>query len=100
MMKLHDNLQNMKTIQPFHITERGQVSIPAKFRRGQFQFLPGRKVKWEPQDNGALLVRVLNPKPKGIRAAVGLLNRDEMEKTKTTAEWMKIIYEGEEDVRH
>jgi AbrB family looped-hinge helix DNA binding protein len=79
------------------ITERGQVSIPAELRR-EMHLNPGQLVLWEKVSatECRLVIeprKVIRPNPV---AAIGFAKRHGLS-TRTTAEWMKILREGEED---
>jgi AbrB family looped-hinge helix DNA binding protein len=79
------------------VTERGQVSIPAELRR-EMNLTPGQTVFWE--KISATECRVVIEPRKGIKpnpvAAIGFAKRHGLP-TRATAEWMKILREGEED---
>jgi AbrB family looped-hinge helix DNA binding protein len=79
------------------ITERGQVSIPAELRR-DMNLTPGQTVLWEKVS--ATECRLVIEPRKVIKsdpvAAIGFAKRHGLP-TRTTAEWMKILREGEED---
>lgn len=77
------------------LTERGQVSIPADFR-SDLGLKPGDKLLWRVAEDRSLQLAVCEPPPrKGAMAMLGYAKtfRD----TRTTAEWMKELREGEED---
>lgn len=79
------------------ITERGQVSIPAELRR-EMHLTPGKTVLWEKVSATECRLRVearsaVTPDPV---AAIGFAKRHGLPQH-TTAEWMKILREGEED---
>jgi AbrB family looped-hinge helix DNA binding protein len=79
------------------ITERGQVSIPAELRR-EMNLTPGQMVLWEKVS--ATECRLVIEPRKVIKSdpivAIGFARRHGLP-TRTTAEWMKILREGEED---
>jgi AbrB family looped-hinge helix DNA binding protein len=79
------------------ITERGQVSIPAELRR-EMNLTPGQMVLWEKVS--ATECRLVVEPRKVIKsdpiAAIGFAKRHGLP-TRTTADWMKILREGEED---
>jgi AbrB family looped-hinge helix DNA binding protein len=79
------------------ITERGQVSIPAELRR-EMRLTPGQTVIWEKisATECRLVVeprKVIKPDPV---AAVGFAKRHGLP-ARATADWMKILREGEDD---
>ena len=77
------------------LTERGQVSIPADFR-AEVGLKPGDKLLWSTSGDKALLITTCEiPKRKSFRSAIGYAKS--FCKTMSTAEWMKILREGEED---
>ena len=77
------------------LTERGQISIPADFR-ADLGLLPGQKLLWSASGDHALLLTVCEtPRPKGAMAMLGYAKT--FRETKSTAEWMKELREGEED---
>lgn len=77
------------------LTERGQVSIPADFR-AELGLKPGDKLLWSASGDKALLITTCEaPKRKGARAMLGYAKT--FRETMSTAEWMKILREGEED---
>jgi AbrB family looped-hinge helix DNA binding protein len=79
------------------VTERGQISIPAELRR-EMHLTPGKTVLWEKVS--ATECRLLieeSPKTKSDpMAAIGFAKRHGLPQH-TTAEWMKVLREGEED---
>ena len=79
------------------ITERGQVSIPAELRR-EMQLTPGQTVLWEKVSatECRLVIeprKAIKPDPVG---AIGFAKRHGLP-ARTTAGWMKILREGEDD---
>ena len=77
------------------LTERGQISIPADFR-AELGLQPGDKLLWSANgDRTLLLTTVEIPKRKGAMAMLGYAKT--FRETMSTAEWMKILREGEED---
>ena len=77
------------------LTERGQISIPADFR-AELGLHPGDKLLWSANgDRTLLLTTVEIPKRKGAMAMLGYAKT--FRETMSTAEWMKILREGEED---
>ena len=77
------------------LTERGQISIPADFR-AELGLKPGDKLLWSASGDKALLVMTVEaPKRKSFKSAIGYAKT--FRKTMSTAEWMKILREGEED---
>ena len=83
----------MKTI----ITERGQTSIPAELRR-EMHLIPGQTIIWEkvsPTECRVIVPPTPAVKPDPV-AAIGFARRHGLP-AHTTAEWMKILREGEAD---
>ena len=77
------------------LTERGQISIPADFR-AELGLKPGDKLLWSTSGNKALLITTVEvPKRKTFKSALGFAKT--FRETMSTAEWMKILREGEED---
>ena len=79
------------------ITERGQVSIPAKLRR-EMHLAPGQVVIWEKISATECRVTV-SPPPKVKPDPVAALNfaREHGLESMPTDEWMRILREGEEE---
>ena len=77
------------------ITERGQISIPADFR-AELDLRPGQKLLWSTTADRALRLTVCEPpKRKGAMAMLGYAKT--FRETMSTAEWMKLLREGEEE---
>ncbi len=77
------------------LTERGQISIPADFR-AELGLKPGDKLLWRTSGDKALLITAVEvPKRKSFKSAIGYAKT--FRETMSTAEWMKILREGEED---
>ncbi|MBR3085977.1 MAG: AbrB/MazE/SpoVT family DNA-binding domain-containing protein [Kiritimatiellae bacterium] len=77
------------------LTERGQISIPADFR-AELGLKPGDKLLWSTSGDKTLLITTVEvPKRKSFKSAIGYAKT--FRKTMSTAEWMKILREGEED---
>ena len=79
------------------ITERGQVSIPAELRC-EMKLTPGQTVLWEKVSatECRLVIeprKVIKPDPV---AAIGFAKRHGLP-ARATADWMKILREGEDD---
>jgi AbrB family looped-hinge helix DNA binding protein len=79
------------------ITERGQVSIPAELRR-EMKLTPGQTVLWEKVSATECRFviephKAIKPDPVG---AIGFAKRHGLP-ARTTAGWMKILREGEDD---
>ena len=76
------------------VTERGQVSIPAGLRR-DLDLELGRKVRWEKVTTAELRVVVLpEKKPRSAAAMLGYARRFR-EQPRRTADWMRLLREGE-----
>ena len=85
----------MKATHVTTLTERGQISIPADFR-ADLGLQPGQKLLWIASGDHALLLTVCEtPKRKSFMEALGYART--FRETKSTAEWMKELREGEED---
>ena len=77
------------------VTARGQISIPADFR-AELGLRPGVKLLWTAPGDRTLRLSVLEPpKRKSFVEALGYAKT--FRETMTTAEWMKLLREGEED---
>ena len=79
------------------ITERGQVSIPAKLRQ-EMHLSPGNIILWEKVSDKECRIIIEQPpevKPDPL-AAIGFAKRHGFAQ-KTTAEWMAELREGEQD---
>jgi AbrB family looped-hinge helix DNA binding protein len=75
------------------VTERGQVSIPAELRK-ELALGKGRRLLWERTADAELRVRVLpDHAPQGSLEMLGFASR--FRKTRSTAEWMAELREGE-----
>lgn len=77
------------------ITETGEISIPAELRR-EMHLTPGKTLLWEkvsPTECRLLLEAppVIHPDPV---AAIGFARRHGLPEH-TTAEWMKVLREGD-----
>lgn len=76
------------------VTDRGQVSIPARLRR-ELALAKGQKLLWEKAGEREIRVIVLeSPAPRGAEAMRGFARRFRLD-PKTTAEWMAELREGE-----
>jgi len=76
------------------VTERGQISIPAEIRT-RLNWEPGKRLLWAVAGDECRLRPSAPPKRGNIRAMVGYAAT--FRKTRTTAEWMKELREGEEE---
>lgn len=77
------------------VTARGQISIPADFR-AELGLRPGLKLLWTAPGDRTLRLSVREPpKRKSFVEALGYAKT--FRETMTTAEWMKLLREGEED---
>ena len=77
------------------ITERGQISIPADFR-AELDLRPGQKLLWSTTEDRALRLTVCEP-PKRKRFIDALGYARTFRETMPTAEWMKLLREGESE---
>ena len=76
------------------LTERGQVSMPSSIRK-KMGLLPGRKITWKliSENEVRILVGERKPKPRG--AMRGAMKKYQAGKSGTTADWMRVLREGE-----
>jgi AbrB family looped-hinge helix DNA binding protein len=75
------------------VTQRGQVSIPAELRK-ELSLRKGRRLLWEKTADAELRIRVLpDHEPLGSLQMLGFASR--FRKTRTTADWMAELREGE-----
>jgi len=83
----------MKTLTTTRM-ERGQVSVPSAIRK-KMHLQPGQHLIWQAvTDSECRVVVVASHKPRGARAMLGYGKT--FRETKSTAEWMKELREGEE----
>ncbi|MGH7821190.1 MAG: AbrB/MazE/SpoVT family DNA-binding domain-containing protein [Candidatus Binatia bacterium] len=76
------------------VTERGQVSIPARLRK-ELAIGRGRRLLWQKAGEREIRLVVLgNEKPRGARAMLGFA-RHFRPRSRRTADWMKDLREGE-----
>ena len=76
------------------LTERGQVSVPAKLR-AELSLEAGQRLLWEKVGDRELRVFVLEPsQPAGAQAMRGFAKR--FRKPRRSDEWMRILREGED----
>jgi len=77
------------------ITERGQISIPSEIRT-QLNWSPGKRLHWEvTAEDECKLCAPTPTKRVGAMAMRGFAAT--FRKTRTTAEWMKELREGEQE---
>lgn len=75
------------------VTERGQVSIPAELRR-ELALGKGRRLLWEKAADSEIRIMVLPEyEPQGGIRMLGFARR--FRKTRSTADWMTELREGE-----
>lgn len=76
------------------LTERGQVSMPSSIRK-KMGLLPGRKITWKliSENEVRILVGERKPKPRG--AMRGAMKKYQAGESGTTADWMRVLREGE-----
>ena len=87
-------MRGMKTLVTC-VTERGQISIPAEIR-SRFNWGPGKRLSWEATAEGECRLSAPPPaKRVDVRAMIGFAAT--FRKTRTTAEWMKELREGENE---
>jgi len=76
------------------VTERGQISVPANLRK-LFRLKTGTPLLWEATSNNTMVLTIVeNKKPAGAKAMLGFAKRIGSP-SKTTAQWMKELREGE-----
>ncbi|MEE8526784.1 MAG: AbrB/MazE/SpoVT family DNA-binding domain-containing protein [Thermoanaerobaculia bacterium] len=76
------------------VTDRGQVSIPAHLRK-ELALTKGQRLLWQKTGKRELKVVVLEPTtPRGAQAMRGFARRFRAD-SRTTAEWMAELREGE-----
>ena len=75
------------------LTERGQVSVPAKLRR-QMQLKPGQRLRWEPVSDTEMRIVVEAAQPDPL-AALGFGSKCRKGEPRRTADWMKELRAGE-----
>ena len=77
------------------LTERGQVSMPARLRR-QLGLKPGQPLMWERvSDDECRVTIVRNREPDAAKSMRGFMKRFQKDQPKTTAGWMRLLREGE-----
>lgn len=75
------------------ITDRGQVSIPARLRK-ELSLVKGQRLLWEKSGEHEIRVTVLpEPEPQGAMAMLGFAKK--FRKTRRTQDWMEELREGE-----
>ena len=77
------------------LTERGQVSVPARLRKSM-GLKPGQRLVWDQISQREC--RVIVPrksKPAGAKAALGFARRLRPDRQLRTRAWMKLLREGE-----
>lgn len=75
------------------VTERGQVSIPARLRK-ELSLVQGQRLLWEKTGEQEMRVTVLpEPEPRGAVAMLGFAKR--FRPVRRTKEWMAELREGE-----
>jgi len=92
MMISHDKFAVMKAST---LTKRGQVSVPSALRKNM-KLRPGARFRWEQISDIEFRVTVAPRKPAGPMAMLGYARVVRKgEPPRTTAEWMRILREGE-----
>jgi bifunctional DNA-binding transcriptional regulator/antitoxin component of YhaV-PrlF toxin-antitoxin module len=76
------------------LTERGQVSMPSSIRR-QLNLLPGQPLLWKCVSDHE--VKVTIPRHSRNKSMRGFIKKLHKKMPPTTAEWMKLLREGEND---
>lgn len=76
------------------VTERGQVSIPARLRK-ELAIGKGRRLLWQKSGDREIRLVVLGEeRPRGAKAMLGFARRFRP-RPRRTADWMKDLREGE-----
>jgi AbrB family looped-hinge helix DNA binding protein len=76
------------------VTERGQVSIPARLRK-ELAIGRGKRLLWQRAGDREIRLVVLgNEKPRGAKAMLGFARRYRP-RPRRSADWMKELREGE-----
>jgi AbrB family looped-hinge helix DNA binding protein len=76
------------------VTERGQVSIPARVRK-ELSLAKGQRLLWEKIGEREIRVTVLpEPEARGAVAMLGFAKR--FRPTRRTSDWMAELREGED----
>ena len=76
------------------ITERGQVSVPARLRKAM-GLQPGQRLHWEQISDREIRVSLREEKPKGPLSVLGYGRRLRGGPARRTSEWMTELREGE-----
>jgi len=76
------------------ITERGQVSVPARIRKAM-GLQTGQKLHWEQVSDRELRVSIREESPPGPRSVLGYAKRFRKGPAKRTSDWMKELRGGE-----
>ncbi len=94
MMVVHDKIGIMPAPSRISvITERGQVSIPARLRK-ELSLVKGRRLLWEQIGDQEIRVTILpDAEPQGAVAMLGFAKR--FRKARRTRDWMAELREGE-----
>jgi len=94
MTFLHDKqVQMRKSVTT--VTERGQVSIPARLRKNM-GLKPGQRLVWDQISQRECRETVTRQsKPIGAKAVLGFVRRLRPRRQLRTRAWMKLLREGE-----
>ena len=76
------------------LTERGQVSMPSSIRK-KLGLLPGRKIIWKYISENEIRLLIGGRKPKQKGAMRGVMKNYHSGENSTTADWMRVLREGE-----
>jgi bifunctional DNA-binding transcriptional regulator/antitoxin component of YhaV-PrlF toxin-antitoxin module len=78
------------------LTERGQLSVPARLRR-ELHLAQGQRFLWEKVSEHELRLRLIQePAAQGARQMLGFARRFRPQ-TRTTADWMRELRAGEDE---
>ncbi|MFT5190962.1 MAG: bifunctional DNA-binding transcriptional regulator [Verrucomicrobiales bacterium] len=76
------------------LTERGQVSVPARLRKAM-GLRTGQRLHWEQISDREILVSLRDDSPVGPLAVLGYARRVLKTPARRTGAWMKELREGE-----
>lgn len=76
------------------LTERGQISVPARLRKAM-NLLPGQRFRWERISERELRVSVETGNAPGPLAVLGYARKLRPGPARRTSEWMRQLREGE-----
>jgi len=76
------------------LTERGQISMPSSIRR-KLGLVPVRKLTWKYISENEIRLLVGERKPQQKGAMRGAMKKYQAGESGSTAEWMRVLREGE-----